>query len=70
VPTYEYDCRKCGYRFEAFHGAFEAPVKSCPKCKGRVKKLISAGGGIIVKRGAVQRAACGLDRSCPGCPKT
>ncbi len=49
MPTYEYECKKCGFSFERFQGITEAPIKSCPKCKGRVKRLIGSGAGIIFK---------------------
>jgi len=50
MPTYEYECEKCGYRFEKFQKMTEPPVKVCPKCKSRkVKRLIGVGGGIIFK---------------------
>ena len=69
MPTYEYECRKCGHQFEELHGVFETPVKSCPKCKGPVKKLISAGAGVIVKSSAGDGPACGRDTPCQGCPQ-
>jgi putative FmdB family regulatory protein len=50
MPTYEYECRECGYRFEAFHSIKGEPIKKCPKChKDKVRRLISAGAGIIFK---------------------
>jgi putative FmdB family regulatory protein len=50
MPTYEYECEKCGYRFEKFQKMTDKPVKVCPECKGRkVRKLISGGGGVIYK---------------------
>jgi len=50
MPTYEYECAKCKHRFEKFQSINDAPVKTCPKCKGRkVKRLISSGAGIIFK---------------------
>ena len=49
MPTYDYECAKCGYKFEKFHKMSDKPVKKCPKCKGKVDKLIGAGGGIIFK---------------------
>jgi putative FmdB family regulatory protein len=43
LPLYEYECGKCGHRFEKIHQKFsDPPMKSCPRCKGRVKKLPSA----------------------------
>jgi putative FmdB family regulatory protein len=49
MPTYVYECRKCGHRFEVFHGILDAPRKRCPKCRGAVKRVVSAGGGLIFK---------------------
>jgi len=42
MPIYEYECDKCGHAFEREQRMSDAPVKTCPKCKGRkVTKLIS-----------------------------
>lgn len=49
MPTYEYVCLKCGYKFEKFQSMKEEKLKDCPKCKGKVKRLIGAGAGTIFK---------------------
>jgi len=49
MPTYEYECTKCGHLFEVFQSITAEPVKKCPKCKGKVRKLISPGIGLIFK---------------------
>lgn len=49
MPTYEYECQKCGDRFELFQSIKDAPKKSCPKCKGRVKRLLGTGAGLLFK---------------------
>jgi putative FmdB family regulatory protein len=49
MPTYDYQCTKCGHIFEAFQSIKEHPLKECPKCKGHLKRLIGTGGGIIFK---------------------
>ena len=49
MPTYEYECRKCGLRFERQQGMTEAPLTQCPKCDGEVQRLISGGSGFILK---------------------
>ena len=49
MPTYEYECSKCEHKFERLQSMKESPVKFCPKCKGRVKRIISAGAGFIFK---------------------
>jgi len=49
MPTYEYQCQKCGLKFERFQNIKEEPIRKCPECSGSVKKLIGAGAGIIFK---------------------
>jgi putative FmdB family regulatory protein len=50
MPTYEYKCDACGLEFERFQQMSAAPVKKCPRCgKRKVRKLISAGAGMIFK---------------------
>lgn len=49
MPTYVYECEKCGHKFEHFQGMNDPRLKKCPECKGKVKRLIGAGAGIIFK---------------------
>ncbi len=49
MPTYEYECQNCGKAFELFQNITASPIRRCPKCKGKVKRLIGAGSGIIFK---------------------
>jgi putative FmdB family regulatory protein len=49
MPTYEYICRDCGYEFEEFQSITADPIAVCPKCKGKVERKISGGGGLIFK---------------------
>src|SRR5262245_31686909 len=57
MPTYEYVCEKCGHQFEKFQSMAAEPLTTCPKelCsrkkwgKGKVKKMISSGAGLIFK---------------------
>lgn len=49
MPTYEYECEKCGNKFEIFQNIKEHPIEKCPECKGKVYRLIGAGAGIIFK---------------------
>ncbi|MFA6217373.1 MAG: FmdB family zinc ribbon protein [Candidatus Omnitrophota bacterium] len=48
MPTYEYECSQCG-KFEQSQSMNDEPLKKCPKCGKKVKKLISSGGGLIFK---------------------
>lgn len=57
MPTYEYVCSKCGHEFEKFQSISDKPLAVCPAdlCaqkkwgRGKVKKKISAGAGLIFK---------------------
>ena len=42
VPLYEYECKKCGHRFEKIQKFSDDPEKVCPKCGGEVEKLLSS----------------------------
>ena len=49
MPTYEYKCEECGHLFEKFQKMTDEPVRKCPECGGKVKRLISSGAGLIFK---------------------
>jgi putative FmdB family regulatory protein len=57
MPTYEYICQKCGHEFEKAQSMSDNALTTCPKelCgmrkwgKGKVKRGISAGAGLIFK---------------------
>lgn len=49
MPTYEYECTKCGHQFEKFQSIKDEPLKKCPECKERVKRLLGAGAGLLFK---------------------
>ena len=49
MPTYEYECKKCGHRFEKFQSMKDEPLKKCEKCGGEVRRLIGTGAGILFK---------------------
>jgi len=49
MPTYEYECESCGYRFEEFQKMTDEPIKECPLCGGKVRRVISGGTGVIYK---------------------
>ncbi len=57
MPTYEYECLKCGKTFEAFQSMKDERFKTCPqdKCQvspwgqGEVRRLLGTGAGLIFK---------------------
>jgi putative FmdB family regulatory protein len=42
MPLYEYECKKCGHRFEKIQKFSDQMVKKCPECGGQVEQMISA----------------------------
>jgi putative FmdB family regulatory protein len=42
MPLYEYECKKCGHRFEKIQKFSDKMVKTCPECGGQVEQMISA----------------------------
>lgn len=74
MPTYEYKCHTCGYTLEKFQSMKDEPLEKCPRCNGKVQRLISGGAGVIVKGsnsckadyGENNPTACGRDRPCCG----
>lgn len=49
MPTYDYKCKECDHLFEYFQAMSDELLKSCPKCNGQVRRLISGGSGLIFK---------------------
>ena len=51
MPTYEYRCQKCRKRHETLQSITAKPLTKCPKCGGRLKRLLSSGAGFLFKGG-------------------
>jgi len=51
MPTYEYECKTCGKRFEAFQKMSDEPKEKCidNKCVGKVRRIIFGGTRVIFK---------------------
>jgi len=50
MPTYEYVCDACGIECEKFQPITAKPLRKCGACgKPRLRRLISAGGGVLFK---------------------
>ena len=74
MPTYEYECPKCGHLFERFQQMVDDPVKKCPQkgCNGKVRRLISSGSGLIFKGSGFHatdyKKPSGGEPAAPACP--
>lgn len=75
MPTYEYKCTVCGYEFEKFQKITADPITTCPQCRGFVERLITKGGGFILKGDGfyandyahgTRRISCGRSKTCCG----
>ena len=40
MPTYGYRCAECDHTFEVFQRMADAPVATCEKCGGPVKRVV------------------------------
>ncbi len=82
MPTYDYECEKCGNKFDIFQKMSAEPEAECPKCKGRARRLISAGMGVIFKGSGFyendykkktgsnsDKPSCSGSDGCSGCSK-
>ncbi len=49
MPTYEYECTRCEHDFEVFHSISAEPPKRCPKCRGKLRRRIGTGAGLLFK---------------------
>lgn len=41
MPVYEYQCSECSHIEEAFQKISDAPLAVCPRCQGKLNKIIS-----------------------------
>jgi putative FmdB family regulatory protein len=77
MATYEYECKKCGLKFERRQAIIEPPLTKCPKCRGKVQRLVSGGANFIIKGGSQDeqrekncsletsgKTCCGRDERC------
>lgn len=42
MPIYEYQCKKCGHRFERIQKFSDKPVTACPECRGKLEQVLHA----------------------------
>ncbi len=48
MPTYEYQCEKCGH-FELWQSIKDNALAACPTCGSKVERLLSANVGFVLK---------------------
>lgn len=64
MPVYEYQCEKCGRKFDEFVHSFDSEVR-CPHCGGRGKRSYS--GKMYSSTGKASGGCDGNCSTCGGC---
>ena len=52
MPTYDYECRSCGNKYELYQSIKAEPEKKCPACGKKTAKRLIGRGGTIIFRGS------------------
>jgi putative FmdB family regulatory protein len=47
MPTYEYACKACGNRFEAWQKITDEPLTECPKCHAEIHRVLFPAGVVF-----------------------
>ncbi len=47
MPTYEYACKTCGNRFEAWQKITDEPLRECPKCHAEIHRVLFPAGVVF-----------------------
>ena len=40
MPNYEYKCNNCSHQFETFQSIHDDALTECPKCNGKIRRII------------------------------
>src|SRR5712692_2115817 len=51
MPIYGYRCSTCGHEFEVLQKMSDTPHKACPKCGGKLAKMVYPAGMIFTGTG-------------------
>ena len=49
MPTYDYECTRCGYTFSVEQSMLDKPLARCRKCRGKLEKLLPRSISLIFK---------------------
>lgn len=49
MPTYDYECTKCGERLSVVQSMHDKPLRRCRKCGGKLEKLLPQSINLIFK---------------------
>jgi putative FmdB family regulatory protein len=66
MPTYGYRCGNCGHQFEIIQRISEEPLTTCPKCQGKLSKMLYPVGISFKGSGFYTTDYKGVDKSASG----
>ena len=49
MPTYVYQCKECGHRFEIFQSFRADPLTTCPECQESTLRKVLFPAGVVFK---------------------
>ena len=49
MPTYVYQCKECGHRFEIFQSFSAEPLDTCPECEAVALRKVLFPAGVVFK---------------------
>jgi putative FmdB family regulatory protein len=61
MPTYDYICRSCGARFEAWQKITDDPIETCPTCGHSVHRVLYPVGLVFKGGGFYKTDSRGVD---------
>jgi putative FmdB family regulatory protein len=67
MPTYDYECTKCGRQFCVEQSMNDKPLKKCRECGGRLRKLLPKSLNLIFKGSGFYATDYAKDKA-PGKP--
>jgi putative FmdB family regulatory protein len=65
MPTYVYECPRCG-EFEVRHSISEPARERCPTCGDTVQRVIAGGTTLIIKGRGATTSQCEKETPCCG----
>lgn len=65
MPTYEYECKDCGERFERRQHMTDKSVTECPACSGVVRKVLQSFAVSVKAGGGAPAPSPCADGGCP-----
>src|SRR6186713_1463984 len=69
MPTYVYECAKCGDEFELYQSFSDEPLKKHPGCGGKVAKVFQPVGIVLKGSGFYKNDSRGGKRTKSDAPK-